>query len=100
MDIIAKEDMPYQREQAVEALTVMIDELRECLDAAQVIRAQFVTGNDSFDFEKLREAIDTLSDQTDGYWHRLSLGKRGGLGDIITYVDNVETPYEEEEDVA
>jgi hypothetical protein len=98
MDIINKEDMEYEREQALDAIKVMVDELNDCLRAAETIQKQFNAGDDKFDFKELREAIDVLEDQTDGYWGRLSLGKRGGLGQIENYVDNVETPYIDDEE--
>lgn len=96
MDIIAKDEMPDQRELAVKALTRMADDLEDCLGAVNEIKAMFEAGDESFDFKKLREAINTLDNHTDGYWFRLVLGERGGLGEISTYVDNVETPYEEQ----
>jgi hypothetical protein len=98
VDIINREDMQYEREQALDAIKVMVDELNDCLRAAETIQKQFIAGDDKFDFKELREAIDVLGDQTDGYWGMLTLGKRGGLGQIENYVDNVETPYEDEEE--
>lgn len=99
MDVINKEDMKAEREEVVEALDLMIDELTTCLRASEIIKKQFDASDASFNFEELRDAIRDLSDYVEGHWHRLSLGKTSGVWQIENYIANVETPYVEEEEV-
>lgn len=98
MDIIDQEDMPYEREKAYEAIRETISELDDCLTAMKVIEAQFAAGDGAFDFKKLREARDTLFDQTDSHWGCLTLGPRGYLDTITNYINNVENPYKGDDD--
>lgn len=99
MDIINKEDMADERKSVVKAIDLTINELSECLRAAEEIKKQFDAGDESFDFEKLRDELNTLSDHTEGYWRRLSLGAKDGAAIIENYIANVENPYEEESEI-